>query len=116
MDFTESIREWVSADNKIKKYQEEIKKERNIRAALTTSILDKAEESHMEHAVIEITDGKLKFQNTRVTSPLTFKFLEDCLNECIGSEDQVKQIVKYIKSKRQVKFIPDIKRTYTQRT
>ena len=26
MDFTESIREWVSIDNKIKKYQDEVKK------------------------------------------------------------------------------------------
>ena len=116
MDFTESIREWVSVDNRIKKYQEEIKKERVLRTALTTSILDHAEESNMEHAVIEITDGKLKFQSTRVTTPLTFRFLEECLNECINGEDQVKQIIKYIKSKREVKFVPDIKRTYIQTT
>ena len=60
MDFTESIREWVSIDNKIKKYQDEVKKERVIRNALTSSILEQAAESNMEHAVIEITDGKLK--------------------------------------------------------
>lgn len=112
MDFTESIREWVSIDNKIKKYQDEVKKERVIRNALTASILEKAAESNMEHAVIEITDGKLKFQNTRVTAPLTFKFLEECLNECINGEDQVKQIIKYIKSKRDVKYVSDIKRSY----
>jgi len=112
MDFTESIREWVSIDNKIKKYQDEVKKERVIRNALTASILEKAAESNMEHAVIEITDGKLKFQNTRVTAPLTFKFLEECLNECINGEEQVKQIIKYIKSKRDVKYVSDIKRSY----
>ena len=112
MDFTESIREWVAIDNKIKKYQEEIRRERSIRNELTTTILGQAEESNMQHAVIEITDGRLKFQNTRVTAPLTFRFLEDCLNECINGEEQVKQIIKYIKSKREVKFVPDIKRTY----
>lgn len=42
MDFTQSIREWVSIDNKIKKYQEEIKKERTTRNALTSSILDRS--------------------------------------------------------------------------
>ena len=42
MDFTESIREWVSIDNKIKKYQDEVKKERVIRNALTASILEQA--------------------------------------------------------------------------
>ena len=112
MDFTESIREWVAIDNKIKKYQEEIRRERSIRNELTTTILGQAEESNMQHAVIEITDGRLKFQSTRVTAPLTFRFLEDCLNECINGEEQVKQIIKYIKSKREVKFVPDIKRTY----
>ena len=112
MDFTESIREWVSIDNKIKKYQDEVKKERVIRNALTASILEQAAESNMDHAVIEITDGKLKFQNTRVTAPLTFKFLEECLNECINGEEQVKQIIKYIKSKRDVKYVSDIKRSY----
>ena len=44
MDFTESIREWVAVDNRIKKYQGEIKKERALRSALTTSILDPAED------------------------------------------------------------------------
>ena len=116
MDFTESIREWVSIDNKIKKYQDEVKKERVIRNALTASILEQAAAANMEHAVIEITDGKLKFQNTRVTAPLTFRFLEECLNECINGEEQVKQIIKYIKSKREVKYVPDIKRSYTQTT
>ena len=112
MDFTESIREWVAIDNKIKKYQEEIKKTRAIKHELTSSILANAENSNMQHATIEITDGKLKFQNTRVTAPLTFRFLEECLNECITGNDEVKQIIKFIKSKREVKYILDIKRTY----
>ena len=62
-------------------------------------------------APIKITK-ELKFQNTRVTAPLTFKFLEECLNECINGEEQVKQIIKYIKSKRDVKYVSDIKRSY----
>ena len=112
-EFTDKIREWVSIDNKIKKYQEEIKKARQNRTSLANSILEDAENSNMQHAVIQITDGKLKFQNTRVTAPLTFKFLESCLNECITDEEQVKQIIKFIKSKRHVNFVPEIKRTYS---
>jgi hypothetical protein len=38
------------------------------------------------------------------------------LNECINGEEQVKQIIKYIKSKREVKYVPDIKRSYSQTT
>ena len=112
-EFTDKIREWVSIDNKIKKYQEEIKKARQNRTSLANSILEDAENSNMQHAVIQITDGKLKFQNTRVTAPLTFRFLESCLNECITDEEQVKQIIKFIKSKREISFVPEIKRTYS---
>jgi len=112
MEFAENIREWVSADNRIKQYQVEIKKERSLRSVLTASILAHAGEQNMENAIIEITDGKLKFQNTRVTAPLTFRFLEECLKECINGEEQVDQIIKYIKSKRGVKIVQDIKRTY----
>jgi len=116
MDFAQNIREWVTIDNRIKKYQDEIKRDRGLRNDLTTSILEHAENSNLQHAVIEITDGKLKFQNNRVVAPLTFKFLEDCLNECISGENEVKQIIKYIKSKREVKYISDIKRSYNQTT
>ena len=38
--------------------------------------------------------------------------LEECLNECIQNEDQVKQIIKFIKSKREFKYVSDIKRFY----
>ena len=112
-DFTNRIREWVSIDNKIKKYQEEIKRERQNRSLLASSILQDAENSNMQHAVIQITDGKLKFQNTRITAPLTWRFLESCLNECIENEEQVKKIIKFMKSKREVNFVHEIKRTYS---
>jgi len=114
MEFTENIREWVSVDNRIKKYQEAIKKERSLKSTLAASILAHAGENNMENTVIEITDGKLKFQNTRVTAPLTFRFLEECLKECINGDEQVAQIIKYVKSKRGVKIVQDIKRTYAK--
>ena len=115
MEFTQSIQAWVAVDNQIKKCQEEIKRQRTIRNELAESILTQVETSNMKHRDIKITDGRLRFQETRVVAPLTFRFLEKCLNECIPEEQHVKQIIKYIKNKREVKYVPDIKRTYTQR-
>ena len=66
----------------------------------------------MSHARIQISDGLLKFQNNKVTSPLTFKFLKQCLSECIENEEKVEQLINYIKEKREVKYVPDIKRLY----
>ena len=112
MDFKEQVREWVATDNRIKKYNELIKQERNKRTNIADQILSYAETNNMQGSVIEITDGKLKFQNSRYVSPLNFKFVKKCLNDCLGNEESVNQIMKYIKEKRQVHYNIDIKRSY----
>jgi len=112
MNFEDDVKNWVMIDNKIKQQSETIKDLRNKRNHLTSKIFSYAEENNLENAVIEISDGKLKFQQSKQTSPLTFKFLEECLNECIQNEDQVKQIIKFVKSKREYKYVSDIKRFY----
>ena len=97
MNFEDDVKNWVMIDNKIKQQSETIKDLRKKRNHLTTKIFSYAEENNLENAVIEISDGKLKFQQSKQTPPLTFKFLEECLNECIQNEDQVKQIIKFVK-------------------
>ena len=113
-DFQKHIQNWVSLDNKIKQYQGEIRQLRETRNNLSDSIFSYAEQNNLENAVIEISDGKLKFQNTKVTSPLTLKLVESCLLECIPDEEKVKYLMKYIKSKRDIKYVNDIKRSYTK--
>ena len=112
MDFESDVKNWVMIDNQIKQNSETVKELRKQRNHLTTKIFSYAEENNLENAVIEISDGKLKFQQCKQTPPLTFKFLEECLNECIQNEDQVKQIIKFVKSKRESKYVSDIKRFY----
>ncbi|GAF93567.1 unnamed protein product, partial [marine sediment metagenome] len=58
--------------------------------------------------------GRLKFQQTKITNPLTFKFVEECLHECIENTDNVKHIIKHIKEKRSIRMVPDIKRFYNK--
>jgi hypothetical protein len=62
--------------------------------------------------VIQISDGKIKFIKTKDTQVLTFKYLETCLHEIIKNEDQVNKIIEYIKNKRDVKYVAEIKRFY----
>ena len=112
MDLSEYIREWVVYDNQIKTHSEKIKSLRSRRNDLTETIFDYAEKNNIQNAVIEISDGKLKFQNVKQTQPLNFKFLEKCLNECIDNPQSVKDIINYIKQKREVRYTNDIKRSY----
>ena len=112
MEFEKNIKEWVALDNQEKKLKERVKEIRSTKNSISDKILIYTEENNLAHATIQISDGKLKFQNNKITSPLTFKFLEKCLNECIEDENQVKMIIKYIKSNREFKYNSDIKRSY----
>ena len=114
MSFEENIQQWVSIDNKIKHYNEELKKLRSERSSISTNINSYVDDNNLNNAMIKISDGTLKFQNVKVTAPLTLKYVENCLLECIGDDTMVKNIMKYIKQKRSVKYVPDIKRSYNK--
>jgi hypothetical protein len=45
-----------------------------------------------------------------VPAPLTYKYLETSLGEIIKNETQVKQIINYLKEKREIKLVSEIKR------
>ena len=112
MDFEKNIKEWVTLGNQEKKLKDRVKEIRNTKHNISDKILVYTEENNLGHATIEISDGKLKFQNTKITSPLTFKFLEKCLNECIENREQVSAIIKFIKNSRESKYESNIKRLY----
>ena len=98
-NFQEDIKQWVSIDNQLKKLNLQCKMLRQEKKEKEYNIFNYAEDNSLQNAIIEITDGKLKFQQSKTTSPLTFKFLENCLKECIHNEEQVKTIIKFIKQK-----------------
>jgi hypothetical protein len=107
-----TIQVWVELDNEIKRINEKVKDLRSRKNDVEDKILTHVENNNMNNSFINITDGKLKFCETKQTAPLTLGFLEKCLSEVIANQGQVKQIVDYIKSKREVKTVPEIKRFY----
>ena len=116
MEFSDKIKKWVEIDNQMRVYQERMKELRLDRNDIADNILEYIETNNLGDAVIEISDGKLKFNNTKQTSPLTFKFVKQCLNECIGNPANVDKIINYIKEKRVVHYTKDIKRQYSKVT
>jgi hypothetical protein len=112
MSFEESIQSWVTTDNKIRSLNEQLKGLREERNNANESIMSYVETNKLANATVKISDGKLRFTSARQTAPLTLKYLNECLTKCIQNEEQVGLIMKYIKESRNVKFIPDIKRSY----
>ena len=107
-----TIQNWVELDNELKRLNEKSKDIRTRKNDVEDKIMTYVEDNDMNNSVVNITDGKIKFCETKQSSPLTLGFLEKCLSEVIANQGQVKQIVDYIKSKRETKMVPEIKRYY----
>ena len=110
MSFENQIAQWVSIDNQLKIVNEQTKVLRDKRNTLSENITQYAANNNLSNATVQISDGRLKFANTRVAEPLTFKYLEKTLGEVIKNESQVRLIMTHLKEKRNIKTIQEIKR------
>ncbi len=111
-DFQTSIKAWVEVDNELKILNNRARELREERREIQDEILEYVETNKLSNATVNISDGQLKFANVRQQSTLTYTHVKNCLMDCIQSEEDVKKIMKYIKQKREVKYVPDIKRSY----
>jgi septal ring factor EnvC (AmiA/AmiB activator) len=107
-----TIQRWVELDNELKHLNERVKDLRTRKNDMEDKIIDYVNEHDTSNNVINISDGKLKVCETKQTMPITLGFLEKCLGEIISNQNQVKQIMEYIKGKREHKVVPEIKRYY----
>lgn len=112
MNFEDKIKKWVHLDNQLKLVNEKVKEIKQEKDNMEEQIIHYVYENNLNNATAKITGGKLKFVETKQTSPLTIKYIKECLNECIENEEQVNLILNYIKDNREIKYSKDIKRTY----
>jgi len=110
MSFESQIQQWVQLDNQIKQLNEKVREIRDKRNTLEQNIVNYASSNNLSNSTVKISDGRLRFTNTRVPEPLTFKYLEKTLSEVIKNESQINLIMEHIKQKRAVKIVPEIKR------
>ncbi len=112
MSFENHIQQWVSTDNQIKILNDKIKELRDKKNEISSEILNYAKNNDLSNSSIKIGDGKLRFINSKQTEPITLKYLEKTLGEVIKNESQVKIIMEHIKSRRESKIVPEIKRYF----
>ncbi len=113
MEFEDNIKSWIVYDNEIKELNNKLKNLREKKNNLTNDIFNYVNDKNINDKTIKISDGNLKFTTVKVSSPLTFKFLNTSLNEIINNPEQVKQIIDYLKEKRENKYVEEIKRFYS---
>ena len=114
MNFEEQIQQWISIDNQMKILNDKMKALRDKKNTISEQLNTHIETTELSNTSFKITDGQLKFTKVKETQQLTFKYLETCLSEIIKNEEQVTKIIEYIKNKREVKLVPEIKRFYNK--
>ncbi len=112
MVFEEDIKYWVHLDNETKKINDELKLIKSNKLEVEKNINLYIHRNNLTNATVKISDGLLKFTQSNYAKPLTFKYVKECMYELIKNEDQVNEIMEYIKNKRNIKINNEIKRIY----
>ena len=110
MNFEHTLQQWVLLDNQIKTYNDKIKELREKKDMIEKTAIQFANNNQLVNSHIKLTNNNLKIVNTKISSPLTFKYLEKSLGEIIKNSDQLERIINYIKNNRDTKIIQEIKR------
>jgi cell division septum initiation protein DivIVA len=108
--FENQIKKWLHLDNQIKQFNDKIKELREERSNLEKNITSYAHSNQLSSSIIKIGEDKVKFASSRIPEQLTFRYLEKTLGEIIKNESQVQIIMDYVKQKREIKVVPEIKR------
>jgi len=107
--FVNSIKNWVTIDDKIKTLRNEIKElttEKKQYEELVISELDK-----MEEKVISITDGKLHKSVSKTQEPLKKETIQKSILNYIKDETKTKELMENMMNSRKVVEKVNLKRT-----
>jgi len=110
MSFESNIQKWVAIDNQIKVHNDKIKQLRDEKNALGAAARQQAESNGYKDSVIQITDGRLRFVETRVVDPLSFRYIDEALTNIIPNPESREKIIACLKENRGSKVVPEIKR------
>jgi hypothetical protein len=110
MSFESNIQKWVAIDNQIKVHNDKIKQLRDEKNALGAAARQQAESNGYKDSVIQITDGRLRFVETRVTDPLSFRYIDEALANIIPNPESREKIIACLKENRGSKVVHELKR------
>jgi len=106
--FTNDIKKWVILEKKISLIKEEynlkLKDYKGTKDSLEVQLTKFMKDNQLTDSVIKLPDGKIKFNETTVAQPITYKFLKEIFKELYNGNDQKsEEILNFIKQRRETK-------------
>jgi hypothetical protein len=114
MSLQDNIKLWVSLDNEIRNITKKLQEIKSKKTEINEDIMTYFHEKNITAPTINISDGKLQLIETKQANALTYKFLEECLNEYFKDENKVSDLISFIKSKRNYSLNQSLKRFYNE--
>ena len=114
-EFVENIQKWVNIDTQLKSVHEKVKKARETKSQLLSNIYKYVEKKSLEDTTIEISDGELRFYEKREYQPISFGYVERCLETILSDKKQVEYIMDYLHDHREVRTIKEIRRVFNEK-
>jgi len=105
----ENVKNWVVLEQQLHNIHEKAKELRGLKSKITVNICDYIKSNNIT-TNIGISNGELRIYEKKEYKPLTFTYVEKCLNEILKDKNQIDFIMKYIKENRELNITQDIKR------
>ena len=116
-DLKNNVIEYVRYDNEIAEYKEQItslKEQMNEvierRNKFELSLIRIIETNKLEKKDIIISDGKIKYSQSKTAKPITKKYLEKCFVDFFGNKDNAEKLLEKVYNSRDVDVKTSIKR------
>lgn len=108
--FIENVKKWSLIESKLKTINEHAKKLREAKTNLSESICQYMSENNLADKKIAIPEGELKMVEKKEYTPLTFSYIELCLDNIIDNKGQVESIMEYIREQRELTISKELRR------
>jgi hypothetical protein len=107
--FIENVHKWITIENRLKLIQENTKKLRDMKSELGKSICEYMSANDLADKKIGTQNGEIKIVEKKEYTPLSYTYLELCLENILSDPKQVEQIMKYVKDQRDENIIQELR-------
>ena len=108
--FEDYVKKYIEVDNELERLQEKVRTMKEWKRKLNTVIVKHMENQRLTDHTLEVHDGTLRYYERKEYSSMSFTYIERCLRDMISDDEQVRYVIQYLKDKREVKYVPELKR------
>lgn len=107
--FVNSIKQWVTLDDRMQKLKEELKKISNEKKEVEQIVLSELDK--MDEKVISISDGKIRKNISKSQTPLKKEHIQKTIFDFTKDESKTSEIIDQMMKSRQTVERVNLKRT-----